>query len=132
MATQTEKITLNVTPIDLAAIDLLVEQGFYQNRTDFFKHAIAGKLQEQQSTIDELVTREVKQPHSYYTIGIQVISCKWLADLQVKRDTATVVVYGLLTIDQDVPLSMLQETVTSIKVYGVTHADKSIKAAYGL
>ena len=35
MAAETEKITLNLGPIDLGQIDLLVQEGFYSNRTDF-------------------------------------------------------------------------------------------------
>jgi Arc/MetJ-type ribon-helix-helix transcriptional regulator len=35
MAGETEKITLNLGPVDLGQIDLLVQEGFYSNRTDF-------------------------------------------------------------------------------------------------
>jgi len=31
---ETEKITINLGPVDLGQIDLLVEEGFYSNRTD--------------------------------------------------------------------------------------------------
>lgn len=30
---ETEKITINLGPVDLGQIDLLVEEGFYSNRT---------------------------------------------------------------------------------------------------
>ena len=33
--TKLEKITINMSPVDLGQIDLLVREGFCQNRTDF-------------------------------------------------------------------------------------------------
>ena len=36
----TEKITINLGYVDLGHIDLMVEDGFYSNRTDFIRTAI--------------------------------------------------------------------------------------------
>jgi Arc/MetJ-type ribon-helix-helix transcriptional regulator len=45
MATsELEKITINMAPVDLGQIDLLVQEGFYQNRTDFIRTAIRNQL----------------------------------------------------------------------------------------
>ena len=41
---ETEKITINLGPIDLGQIDLLVEEGFYSNRTDLIRTAIRNQL----------------------------------------------------------------------------------------
>ncbi len=41
---ETEKITINIGAIDLGHIDLLVEQGFYTNRTDFIRTAIRNQM----------------------------------------------------------------------------------------
>jgi hypothetical protein len=35
-----EKITINLGFVDLGHIDLLVQEGFYSNRTDFIRAAI--------------------------------------------------------------------------------------------
>jgi Arc/MetJ-type ribon-helix-helix transcriptional regulator len=40
----TEKITINMSTVDLGQIDLLVDQGFYSNRTDFIRTAIRNQL----------------------------------------------------------------------------------------
>jgi Arc/MetJ-type ribon-helix-helix transcriptional regulator len=37
---KTEKITINLGLVDLGQIDLLVQEGFYTNRTDFIRTAI--------------------------------------------------------------------------------------------
>jgi hypothetical protein len=39
MAGETEKITINLGFVDLGQIDLLVQEGFYSNRTDFIRTA---------------------------------------------------------------------------------------------
>jgi Arc/MetJ-type ribon-helix-helix transcriptional regulator len=38
---ETEKLTVNLTPVDLGRIELLVEQGFYANRAEFIRTAIS-------------------------------------------------------------------------------------------
>ncbi len=40
----TEKITFNIGAVDLGQIDLLVDQGFYSNRTDFIRTAVRTHL----------------------------------------------------------------------------------------
>ena len=39
-----EKITINVGYVDLGQIDLLVQEGFYANRTDLIRTAIRNQL----------------------------------------------------------------------------------------
>jgi hypothetical protein len=39
-ATETEKITINLGYVDLGHVDLMVQDGFYSNRTDFIRTAI--------------------------------------------------------------------------------------------
>ena len=43
-AGETEKITINLGYVDLGRIDLLVQEGFYSNRTDFIRTAIRNQL----------------------------------------------------------------------------------------
>ncbi len=48
---KTEKLTFNINAADLAAIDLLVEQGFYRNRTDFMQQALHAKLDDNKAQV---------------------------------------------------------------------------------
>ena len=54
-AGDTEKITINLGYVDLGHIDLLVQEGFYSNRTDFIRTAIRNQL----STHDEEVRKSI-------------------------------------------------------------------------
>ena len=42
---KSEKITINVGLVDLGQIDLLVDEGFYANRTDFIRTAIRRQIE---------------------------------------------------------------------------------------
>jgi N-acyl-D-aspartate/D-glutamate deacylase len=41
---ETEKITVNLGLVDLGQVDLLVQEGFYSNRTDFIRTALRNQL----------------------------------------------------------------------------------------
>ena len=58
MAGDSEKITLNLGPVDLGQIDLLVQEGFYSNRTDFIRTAIRNQLTVHAETVKQTVTRK--------------------------------------------------------------------------
>ena len=42
---ETEKITINLGYVDLGHVDLMVQDGFYSNRTDFIRTAIRNQLE---------------------------------------------------------------------------------------
>lgn len=52
-----EKITINLGPVDLGRIDLLVQEGFYANRSDFIRTAIRNQL----GTEADAVTRSIER-----------------------------------------------------------------------
>src|SRR5437660_5880353 len=56
-----EKITINVGYVDLGHIDLMVQEGFYSNRSDFIRTAIRNQLERhadvvKQSTAETVLT----------------------------------------------------------------------------
>ncbi|NNC01210.1 CopG family transcriptional regulator, partial [Corallococcus exiguus] len=52
-----EKITINLGFVDLGHIDLLVEEAFYANRTDFIRTAIRNQLERHNETVKKSVVR---------------------------------------------------------------------------
>ena len=55
---ETEKITINLGLVDLGQIDLLVREGFYQNRTDFIRTAIRNQIGEHAEAVKQTVARK--------------------------------------------------------------------------
>ena len=50
-----EKVSVNMNSSTLSSIDLLVDNGYYSNRSDFINQAVRTALQQHQSTIDRIV-----------------------------------------------------------------------------
>ncbi|RYF03881.1 MAG: CopG family transcriptional regulator, partial [Oxalobacteraceae bacterium] len=57
-AGDTEKVTINLGLIDLGQIDLLVQEGFYSNRTDLIRTAIRNHLSTHGDVIRQTVARK--------------------------------------------------------------------------
>src|ERR1700726_2179099 len=53
-----EKITINLGFVDLGQIDLLVQEGFYSNRTDFIRTAIRHQLATHAEVVKQTVARK--------------------------------------------------------------------------
>lgn len=120
---ETEKITINLGPVDLGQIDLLVQEGFYSNRTDLIRTAIRNQLQSHGDVIRQTVARKS------LVLGLQHYS---RADLEAVRDagqTLQIQVLGLASIAADVTPELALATIDSITVLGALHASPAVKAA---
>jgi Arc/MetJ-type ribon-helix-helix transcriptional regulator len=120
---ETEKITINLGPIDLGQIDLLVQEGFYSNRTDLIRTAIRNQLQAHGDVINQTVARKS------LVLGLQHYS---RADLEAVRATGQklqIQVLGLASIGADVTPELALATIDSVTVLGALHASAAVKAA---
>ena len=71
---KSEKITINIGLVDLGQIDLLVDEGFYANRTDFIRTAIRRQLDSRASAVNDTVARRA------LTLGTQHLSRRELEE----------------------------------------------------
>jgi Arc/MetJ-type ribon-helix-helix transcriptional regulator len=121
----TEKITINLGPIDLGQIDLLVQEGFFSNRTDFIRTAIRNQLAQHAEAVRHSVARRT------LVLGVQHFA---RGDLEAARATGNklqISVLGLATIADDVPPDLALATIESITVLGALRASPAVKAALG-
>jgi Arc/MetJ-type ribon-helix-helix transcriptional regulator len=118
-----EKITINLGVVDLGQIDLLVQEGFYANRTDLIRTAIRNQLTTHAEVVRQVVTRKT------LVLGIQHFSADELRRLQAAGQTLQVRVLGLATIAPDVSPELALATIESITVLGALHAPAAVKAA---
>src|SRR3712207_4095871 len=77
----TEKITINVGLVDLGQIDLLVDEGFYANRTDFIRTAIRRQLETRADAVNDTVERRA------LTLGTHHLSRRDLEALRDRKST---------------------------------------------
>lgn len=119
----TEKITINLGPIDLGQIDLLVQEGFYSNRTDLIRTAIRNQLASHADIIRQTVTRKS------LVLGLQHFSREDLEAARQAGQKLQIQVLGMASIDADVTPELALATIESITVLGALHASAAVKAA---
>jgi Arc/MetJ-type ribon-helix-helix transcriptional regulator len=120
---KSEKITINIGLVDLGQIDLLVDEGFYANRTDFIRTAIRRQLDSRAAVVDDTVERRA------LTLGTQHLGRH---DLEALRDAGRQIelrVLGLATIADDVSPELALATIASVEVLGAFRASRAVKAA---
>ena len=120
---KTEKITINIGLVDLGQIDLLVEEGFYANRTDFIRTAIRRQLESRAGAVDDTVVRRA------LTLGTQHLSRTDLEQLRDAGQTIDLRVLGLATVADDVSVELALATIASVQVLGAFRAPRAVKAA---
>jgi Arc/MetJ-type ribon-helix-helix transcriptional regulator len=120
---ESEKITINLGPIDLGQIDLLVQEGFYSNRTDLIRTAIRNQLNSHSDVVKQTVARKS------LVLGMQHYSRADLEALQAAGQRLQIQVLGLASIASDVSVELALATIESIFVLGSLHASAVIKTA---
>jgi Arc/MetJ-type ribon-helix-helix transcriptional regulator len=120
---KSEKITINVGLVDLGQIDLLVDEGFYANRTDFIRTAIRRQLESRADAVNDTVARRT------LILGTQHLSRRDLEELRDAGQTVKLHVLGLATIANDVSPELALATIASVEVLGAFRAPRTVKAA---
>lgn len=120
---ETEKITINLGVIDLGQIDLLVQEGFYSNRTDLIRTAIRNQLATHAEVVKQTVTRKTM------VLGLQRYSRQDLEAVRAAGQKLQIHVLGLASIADDVSPDLARATIDSISVLGVLQASRTVKAA---
>lgn len=118
-----EKITINVSCVDLGQIDLLVQEGFYANRTDLIRTAIRNQLATQVDVVRQVVSSKS------LVLGIQRYGAADLQALQAAGQMLQIRVLGLAVIAPEVTPALALATIESITVLGALHASPAVKAA---
>jgi Arc/MetJ-type ribon-helix-helix transcriptional regulator len=120
---ESEKITINLGYVDLGHIDLLVQEGFYSNRTDFIRTAIRNQLDRQAEAVKQSVSRH------QLDLGLRQYNRQDLEAVQAAGETLHIQVLGLAVIAADVSPELARETIASIHVLGALQANPAVKAA---
>ncbi len=122
-AAETEKITINLGYIDLGQIDLLVQEGFYSNRTDFIRTSIRNQLVTHAEVVKQTVSRKT------LALGLQRYTRHDLEALREAGQKLQIQVLGLATIADDVSAELARDVIESIVVLGALRASAEVRAA---
>ena len=120
---ETEKITINLGYVDLGHVDLMVQEGFYSNRTDFIRTAIRNQLERHADVVKQSTARKSLE------LGLRNYSREDLETARRGGEMLHINVLGLASIAQDVTADLARATIASVSVLGALHATPAVKAA---
>jgi Arc/MetJ-type ribon-helix-helix transcriptional regulator len=120
---ETEKITVNLGLVDLGQVDLLVQEGFYSNRTDFIRTAIRNQISTHAEVVRQTVARKT------LVLGLEHYTRRDLEAVREAGETLEIKVLGLASIDEDVSPELALKTIDSIVVLGALRASPAVKSA---
>jgi Arc/MetJ-type ribon-helix-helix transcriptional regulator len=120
---KTEKITINLGLVDLGQIDLLVQEGFYTNRTDFIRTAIRSQLAARAEALDQTAARRT------LALGSSHYTRTELEEIHATGRMIHIRVLGLASIAADVSPELALATIASVEVLGAFRAPTAVKAA---
>ena len=128
-----EKVSVNMNPAVLSQIDLLVDGGYYSNRSDFINQAVREALGRQQGTIERIVeqNRQNAPEGNQWFIGLFGYTANEIEEMYLKGEQTDVRGYGVMTIGSCDEEKLFQ-VVKSIEVRGKVICSDSIKKHYGL
>ena len=118
-----EKITVNLGFIDLGHIDLMVQDGYYSNRTDFIRTAIRNQLDKHGEVVRQSIARRTLD------MGLRTFGRDELESVRAAGETLHINVLGLASIAHDVSPDLARAAIGSIKVLGALHASAEVRAA---
>ena len=122
-AADSEKITINLGYVDLGHVDLLVQEGFYSNRTDFIRTAIRNQLDRHADAVRQSLAR--KGPD----LGLRHYSRAELEAARAAGRQVDIKVLGLARIAPDVPAELARAAISSVAVLGALQASPEVRAA---
>ena len=122
-AGETEKLTINLGVVDLGQIDLLVQEGFYSNRTDLIRTAIRNQLAVHGDEVRRTVARRT------LVLGLQHFTRADLEQAKAEGRTLHIQVLGLARIADDVSPELARSTIETVEVLGAFHASAAVRRA---
>ncbi len=122
---ESEKITINLGFVDLGQIDLLVQDGFYSNRSDLIRTAIRNQLDRHSDALKSSLARR------QLDMGLRRYTCRQLEAARDAGEMLHIQVLGLAVIAPDVTPELARQTIASIHVLGALQVGADVRAALG-
>ena len=135
----TEKVSVNINSSTLSQIDLLVDNGYYSNRSDFINQALRESLHGQRNTLDRIIDAQTQKndpaertssAHRWF-VGVYHLDERELKNIQKAGVRGSITGYGVLVSDKAMDENELFETVESISIKGKVIAPEPVKKHYG-
>ena len=115
-----EKITINLTPVDLGKLDVLVSQGMYASRSDAIRTGIRRLLEAHESDVESAVTRNTM------TVGVVQFAKRDLEEHQARGEKVRARTVGLVWLANDITPELADDVFESIYVLGSLRGPRDV------
>ena len=126
----TEKVSVNMNIATISQIDLLVDHGYYSNRSDFINQAVRQALDAKKSVIEETGKRQNDLDFRWF-IGVISLEKAELLKAKATQKKLKIKGYGLLVIGSELD-DLVIENVESIAVKGKVVCSDRIKKQFSI
>ncbi|UCH57383.1 MAG: hypothetical protein JSV18_00195 [Candidatus Bathyarchaeota archaeon] len=132
-----EKITINLPPVEIARMDILIEAGYYPNRTEFIRTAIRRTLDVHQDFISKKIDGIVSPPEGeeiaddvskrVWGVGVIGLGRDELERAVAQGERVSIHGVGMLLVNKDVTPDLVEKAVESVKIYGILRATPRVR-----
>ena len=122
-APESEKVTINLGYVDLGRIDLLVQEGFYANRSDLIRAAIRNQLDGYAGVVAQSLSRKTLE------LGLRDYDRAYLERVRAAGEVVDIKVVGLSRIASDVTPDLARATIRTVSVLGALQASIEVRDA---
>ena len=130
MSNETEKLTINLGVVELAQVDVLVEQGLYANRSDLIRTAIRKQLETHKADIERSLIPIANKTEWAKAVGIWAVNRETLEEWTSESgEKLNISVIGMLILSKDISLQLFEEAVGRVIIRGKIIASDEIKEA---
>jgi len=134
-----EKITINLPPVEIARMDILIEAGYYPNRTEFIRTAVRRTLDAHQDFISNKIDSIVSPPEGemkpdvvsrrVWGVGVIGLGRDVLERAVAQGEKVSIHVVGMLIVNADITPDLVEKAVESVKIYGILRASPRVRKA---
>ncbi len=130
----TEKVSVNINSSTLSQIDLLVDNGYYSNRSDFINQALRENLKANEANLNRIIDGKLEKNSSenHWFCGLCVFDKKDIDEMFEKGEKTSITGYGVFVIDDNADPEKVFAVFKNIDVHGKVKALLEVKAHYGI
>lgn len=130
-----EKVSVNVNSSTLSGIDVLVDNGYYSNRSDFINQAIRESLNGKQEIINRIIeekTSKAKSSSDSWFFGVSGVTADSVVADKKAGKKHNISGYGVFVIPDDIDVQLIYDVYEKINIRGKVVCNPEIKKHYGI
>ena len=137
---KSEKVTINLSSVELAQIDFLVEKGLYASRSDFIRLATRKQTEEHKKEIDNFLDPSAQgfglgvlgslgaeADLKFWGLGVLYIDQNEIERLILADGKLDIRAIGVLKVDKNVNPEQFRQVLKRVKISGKVSAEPEVK-----